>query len=187
MLTFASFCDNLTPLTNIAINDLEYIVKEKTFKKGEYILHQERICRNLYFINSGLVKMFRYSEGKEFIMNFFREENMFTVLNSFPFQTPSEYNIIALESTSVQYISSGALEELCHKHHCIETFYRKILSHATYNMMHRIKEMLTQSHEDHYKQYLEDNHELVQRISLGDLACYLGISQVSLSRIRSRK
>lgn len=187
MLTFVSFCNNLSPLTNDAIMDLEIAIKEKTFKKDEYILRHTKSCRNLYFINSGLVKMFYHADGKEFIMNFFREENMFTVLDSFPFQLPSEYNVLALESTSVQFLSFDAFEELCLKHHCMETFYRNILSHATYNMMRRIKEMLVQTHADHYEQYLKDNNDLVQRLSLGDLASYLGISQVSLSRIRSRK
>ena len=187
MSTFVSTCIELSPLTDSAITDMELVLNAQTFKKGEYILRQDNICRNLYFLESGLVKMFCYTDGKEFIMNFFREENMFTVLDSFPFQSPSKYNIIALENTSVQYLTYNSLEKLSSKHHCVETFYRKILLHATYNMMHRIKEMLIQTHSEHYQQYLKDNGQLVQRLSLSDLACYLGITQVSLSRIRARK
>lgn len=186
-MTFVSFCNQVTRLSEDAIKDLELVLNNKTFQKGEYLLRHTKRCSNLYFINSGLVKMFCYADGKEFIMNFFKDENMFTVLDSFPFQTPSDYNIIALENTTVQYLSYDALEGLCRKHHSMETFYRKVLSSAANNMMHRIKEMLIQTHAEHYQQYLEENRELVQRLSLGDLACYLGISQVSLSRIRARK
>ncbi len=146
MTPFVAFCNKVAPLSDSAIVELEAELKEITFKKGNYILNQNKACRNLYFLNLGLVKMFVYAEGKEFIMNFFQEGNMFTVLDSFPFQTPSEYNIIALENTTVQYLSHTALEQLSHHHHCVETFYRKILSHATYNMMHRIREMLIQTH-----------------------------------------
>lgn len=187
MLTFKSFCNNISPLSDSAIIDLDSVLEEKTFKKGEYILRHNRSCKNLYFISSGLVKMFCYADGKEFIMNFFKEEHMFTVLDSFPSRSPSDYNIIALENTSLQYVSYENLEQLCQKYHCIESFYRKILLQAAHNMMQRIKEMLVQTHTEHYKQYLEDNGELVQRLSLGDLACYLGITQVSLSRIRAKK
>ena len=187
MQNFISLCNKLSPLNNSAISDLEILLKEKTFKKGDYILQLNKRCRNIYFINSGLVKMFCYADGKEFIMNFFKEQNMFTVLDSFPKQSPSEYSIIALENTTVQYLSYRDLEELSQKHHCIESFYRKILLQATHNMMQRIKEMLVQTNSKHYNQYLENNSDLVQRLSLGDLACYLGITQVSLSRIRAKK
>jgi CRP-like cAMP-binding protein len=183
---FVSFCNRLSSLSDSAILDLEAVLNAKSFKKGEYILQQGNTCRNLYFLESGLVKMFCYTDSKEFIMNFFQEESMLTILDSFPFQVPSEYNILALENTSVQYISNEALNRLCTEHHCMETFYRKILSHATSNMMHRIREMLIQTHLEHYQQYLKDNSQLVRRLSLGDLACYLGITQVSLSRIRAK-
>lgn len=187
MVTFVSFCNKLSPLSDSATSALEEEIMENNFKKGSYILNQSNACHNLYFIKSGLVKMFCYADGKEFIMNFFQEGNMFTVLDSFLFQTPSNYNIVALENTTVQYISHTTLEQLSRDYHCVETFYRKILSHATYNMMHRIREMLIQTHSEHYHQFLEDNRQLVQRVSLGDLACYLGITQVSLSRIRAKK
>jgi hypothetical protein len=54
-------------------------------------------------------------------------------------------------------------------------------------MMHRISEMLEENPARRYHNFVARNPELLQRISLGDLANYLGISQVSLSRIRARK
>ena len=75
-------------------------------------------------------------------MRFFCEKEMFTVLDSFITQQPSAYYIKALEATEVTYIEQKELEELCRKHHCIETFFRKLLSIAVVNMMKRISEML---------------------------------------------
>lgn len=187
MYSFVNFCNQLAPLTDTAINDLEAVLKNKSYKKGDLIQRQDTRCRNLFFIESGLVKMYCYTDGKEFIMNFFKEGNMFTVLDSFPYQTPSKYNVITLEDTSIQYLSRKDLEDLTRKHHCIETFYRKLLLHATDNMMQRIRELLIQTHSEHYEKFFTNNKELVSRLSLGDLACYLGITQVSLSRIRAKK
>lgn len=186
MQAFTNFAHKLNPLSQEAIHDIESVLSTKKIAKKAYLLRENLPCKNLYFIETGLLKMFSYSDGKEFIMNFFHEENMFTVLDSFPFQSPSKYNLIALEDTTVQYISYTKLETLSKKHHCIESFYRKLLLHATDNMMNRIREMLFQSHSEHYQHYLENHKELVQRLSLGDLACYLGITQVSLSRIRAK-
>ncbi|OPZ15087.1 MAG: hypothetical protein BWZ05_02293 [Bacteroidetes bacterium ADurb.BinA245] len=53
--------------------------------------------------------------------------------------------------------------------------------------MKRISEMLEENATERYNHFLQDNGFLLQRISLGDLANYLGITQVSLSRIRASK
>jgi CRP-like cAMP-binding protein len=90
----------------------------------------------------GLSKTYFNTGDKEFIMRFFCEKEMFTVLDSFITQQPSAYYIKALEATEVTYIEQKELEELCRKHHCIETFFRKLLSIAVVNMMKRISEML---------------------------------------------
>ena len=55
------------------------------------------------------------------------------------------------------------------------------------NMMNRISEMLEENGTERYNNFVKTNGRLMQRISLGDLAGYLGITQVSLSRIRARK
>jgi CRP-like cAMP-binding protein len=112
---------------------------------------------------------------------------LFSVLDSFTSQTPSLYNVIALEDTELTYITQIELELLCRKHHCIETAFRKLLSFAVTVMMKRVSEMLEENATERYNNFLSENGHLLNRISLGDLANYLGISQVSLSRIRSKK
>ena len=84
-------------------------------------------------------------------------------------------------------LSKKEMEKLCLKHHSIETFFRKLVSMAVVNMMKRISEMLEENASTRYAHFIKDNGHLLQRISLGDLASYLGITQVSLSRIRSQK
>jgi CRP-like cAMP-binding protein len=79
------------------------------------------------------------------------------------------------------------IEVLCRKHHCIETLFRKLFSFASIGMMKRISEMLEDNATERYGIFLSENGGLLQRISLGDLSSYLGITQVSLSRIRSGK
>jgi CRP-like cAMP-binding protein len=145
------------------------------------------VCKYFFFIEIGLVKLFFNKSDKEFIMRFFQENVMFTVLNSYLNQTPSEYIIKALEPATVTYIHHDEMDELCKKHHSIETFFRNLMSIAALNMMKRITEMLEENATRRYNNFVKDNNEILQRISLGDLANYLGITQVSLSRIRAKK
>jgi AraC-like DNA-binding protein len=90
-----------------------------------------------------------------------------------------------LETTSVQFARQEDIEKLCKSHHCIETLFRRLFSMASLNMMKRITEILEENATTRYNIFLKENEDLLFRISLGELANYLGITQVSLSRIRA--
>ena len=151
------------------------------------MLSRGSVCEHLFFIDQGLAKTYFNTGDKEFIMRFFCENEMFTVLDSYVTRQPSAYYIKALEPTEISYVEQKEMEKLCLKHHSIETFFRKLVSMAVVNMMKRISEMLEENASTRYAHFIKDNGHLLQRISLGDLASYLGITQVSLSRIRSQK
>ena len=112
---------------------------------------------------------------------------MFTVLDSYVSQSPSTFMVVTLEDSDIVYIHHDEMEKLCRKHRCIEHLFRNLVSFAALNMMKRINEMLEDDASKRYLNFRNDNYDLMQRISLGDLASYLGITQVSLSRIRAKK
>jgi hypothetical protein len=60
------------------------------------------------------------------------------------------------------------------------------LQKKLYNL-NRIKEMFNNDATELYLSFTKNNQHLLQRISLGDIASYICISQVTLSRIRARK
>ncbi|MFN8291804.1 MAG: Crp/Fnr family transcriptional regulator [Chitinophagaceae bacterium] len=187
MTDFVSVFKHLSGLSETAEDELRQVLTVKSYGKGAMLLRNGETCKRLYFIDKGLTKTFFSTGDKEFIMRFFPEHTLFTVLNSFETQTPSVYEIMALEDTTVTCLAKADLDALCRKHHRIETAYRKLLSVATINMMKRISEMLEENATERYDHFLKDNGALLQRISLGDLANYLGITQVSLSRIRASR
>lgn len=187
MNDFIQFVHTLSPLTKEAADELLYKIKIQTIEKGEYIVKNGERCAKIFYINSGLTKTYFERKDKEFIMKFFPENSMFTVLDSYLQQTPSTYIVMALETTTLTIIHRADLDQLCKKHHSIETFFRKLISFASLNMMKRISEMLEENATERYHHFVQENQQLLQRISLGDLANYLGITQVSLSRIRARK
>lgn len=187
MTDFLSAFDHLAVLTPEARRELLNHLTSRSYAKGELLLRNGDTCRKLFFIDEGLTKTYFRKEEKEFIMRFFPDKSLFTVVDSFETQTPSHYEIMALEPTAVTSILKTDLETLCKAHHCIETAYRKLMAFATINMMKRISEMLEENATERYAHFLRDHGTLLQRISLGDLASYLGITQVSLSRIRAGK
>jgi CRP-like cAMP-binding protein len=187
MTDFVLAFNGLSPLTSNAAEDLTDCLETKSFEKGDLLLKSGAVCNKLFFINRGLTKTFFYKEDKEFIMRFFQERTFCSVLDSFTSQKPSLYNIMALEETELSYITFIDIDLLCRKHHGMETAFRKLMSFAVLMMMKRVSEMLEENATERYNHFLKENGHLLQRISLGDLANYLGITQVSLSRIRGKK
>jgi len=181
------FCQNFSPLTPEAAEDLAQNISSKTYKKGKHVLKKNQTCENIYFINEGLLKVYFSGNNKEFVMRFFTENTMFSVFDSFISQMPSKATVIALEDTTITSISHESLEKLCKKHHCMETLYRKLVSVATLKMTNRIREMLAENAKDRYTQFVKENSKIIQRLPVGDIAKYLGITQQSLSRIRKVK
>jgi CRP-like cAMP-binding protein len=187
MADFESFCKDFSPLTDEAVRDLSRLSSLKRYRKGQYLLRKNQVCGQLFFVQQGLIKSFFLKKDKQFVMRFFAANVMFSVFDSYIPQEPSKFALIALEDTVVITINHQSMEQLCAKHHCIETLFRKLLSIATIKMAKRIKEMLEADSTVRYNQFLKDNTDIVQRINLADVANYLGITQQSLSRIRARK
>ncbi len=187
MANFIQFVNKFSKLDKEVTDELLNKLRTTTIEKGKYLLKTGEQCRKIFFINKGLAKTYFNREEKEFIMRFFPENSMFTVLDSYIQQTPSSYMVLALEKTTITYINQLDLDELCKKYHSIETFFRKLISFAALNMMKRISEMLEENATERYNHFVKENNQLLQRISLGDIANYLGITQVSLSRIRAKK
>jgi CRP-like cAMP-binding protein len=187
MADFLQFCKQFSQLDKEATDELFENLKIKAVQKGEYLLKTGEVCRHLIFVNEGLVKLFFIKDGKEFINVFGIENRLFTAFESYLTQTPSNFMLIALEQTTVTLISYHEMEKLCKKHHCVETFFRKLVSIAATKMTRRISEMLEENATKRYNQFVKENRAILQRISLKDLASYLGITQQSLSRIRAQK
>jgi CRP/FNR family transcriptional regulator, anaerobic regulatory protein len=160
---------------------------ERNFKKGDFLIREGQICQQIFFIKEGMVKICSYIDDREFIMRFFQENMFVTVMNSFVDQTPSHFQIKALEDGKALMLHKDKMEELCKTHHEIETFFRKLTSWVASNAITRLSTVLENDAATRYRIFLKNHGELMQRISLGDLSSYLGITQASLSKIRAKK
>jgi len=187
MSDFIKYINSISQLDIDASNDLLKELKTKTFNKNAFILKPGEVCRYFYYLEQGLTKSFSYNNDKEFIMAFYQENMMFTELSSYLAQRPSKYMLLALEKTTVSYIHRDTIERLCNSHHSIEKAVRKLFTITSACFMERISVMLEENAKERYNNFINDYPSLIQRISLGDMANYIGITQVSLSRIRAAK
>ncbi|GAA3988462.1 Crp/Fnr family transcriptional regulator [Mucilaginibacter dorajii] len=164
------------------------ILKHKTVKKNTILLSYGEICRNIYFVNKGCLRIFNTdNNGEEHNISFCPENWWAVDISSFSAQTPAFYNISALEDTDVFYISHVVLERLYVDIPKFERFFR-ILTQNGFNLyQRRITSNLSKTAEERYTQFQKQYPGLEQRIAQKQIASYLGITPVFLSMIRGKK
>ncbi len=183
---FFPFIQTIHPLSNQAKEALAAIVKKVVLKKGETLLEEGKICHSIYFVENGCLRSFYNLDGKE-VTYWISMAGMFaSSFSSFIAQIPSHENIHALEDSSLIAIHINDLTQLYHAYHEIETLGRKLSEKYYIQLEERTFALQFLSAKDRYEKLVNEHPNLLQKVSLGHLASYLGITQETLSRIRGK-
>jgi CRP-like cAMP-binding protein len=164
-------------------------LKFTTLRKKEHFVTAGSVCRHFAFIVKGSVRYYYSKEGTE-LTGYFSFENEFTSsYKSFLRQQPSLNNVQALEEISLILISNTAMQKMLDNPvlaYKMERFGRLIAEYIICCYEERMSSFIVQSPEERYLQMMETNRQVFQRIPQHYIANYLGITAVSLSRIRKR-
>jgi CRP-like cAMP-binding protein len=159
----------------------------KTIKKNEYLAEPGRVCKYVTYINKGSLRAFNITEGKEYALSFFIENDYASEYCSFLTKTPATYFIQALEDTEVIDLHYDDMQKLYREIPILERFGRYIAENLFIMLSTRNTSLLTESPEERYLKLLQSNqNNLLQRVPQYMIASYLGITPEALSRIRKR-
>lgn len=156
-------------------------------KKNEILLSSGEVCRNIYFVNKGCLRIFNGDEKGNEHNILLCPENWWAVdIASFSNQVPAFYAMSALEDTEALYLSYAVLEALYITVPKLERFFR-ILTQNGFNLyQQRIASNLGKPAEERYALFHKQYPGLEQRITQKHIAAYLGITPVFLSMIRKK-
>lgn len=174
---------NLSPHVE---EDLSKYVKCQTKQKGDFFLKQGQIVSSLFVIETGLVRSYYIKDDREIVSWFGFENNISGSVLPLFYMLPSLENIQFLETSTYYYITSKDLNELYEKSHEMNTIGRKMAEEYCTILEDRISSLQTENAEQRYNSLLKNIPDATQRISLGHIASYLGITQETLSRIRKK-
>jgi len=186
-MELSEYLKNISKLSDSLEEDLKNLFEPKEFSKGDHLFKQGMICRHMFYIEKGLVRVYYYSgSGKEITAWFSSENTLITALDSFYYHKPTRDYCEALEDSVVYPIKFSEFETILNSEKGARlAFY--ILYEITRKMTEYISSIKFQSAEERYKALIKEYPSLQQRTSLGHIASYLGITQETLSRIRTNK
>jgi CRP-like cAMP-binding protein len=173
-------------LTNEALKDLGDALQKVELSKGSFLMEEGKVCHHIYFLEKGCLRGFYNLDGKEVTYWFAFENNFVTSFFSFITRKPSVENIQLMEDCVLWAITHERLQELYAQHHDIERLGR-IMNERYYVML---EERFMRNHfkeaKERYENLITQSPHILQRVPLGYVASYLGITQETLSRIRNR-
>lgn len=183
---FITFLKSHFGITEEIENEMYAKIEEVHFAKNDVILKEGSYCKSLYFIEEGLVRGFLVKRGRE-ITNWFAPENtLATSVYSFISENPSFESIVAIEDCIVHRIFRKDLYALYERFPVLNDMGRKLIELYYLELEERVIAFQFQSSKQRYVSFLQNEGHLLQRVSLGHLASYLGMTQETLSRIRNQ-
>ncbi|MGE0076432.1 MAG: Crp/Fnr family transcriptional regulator [Bacteroidales bacterium] len=160
---------------------------EKKIPSKTIILYEGEVSTQLHFIKKGCLRLWFNKNGKDITLQFFFENQAVSSLDSLISHQPSLFAIESIEPSTIISIKKEDLEHLFQVYPEMKEDFQKILfqrfKNYTYLFLSRIRDTPQERYEDLVKNY----PEIIKRVPQHYIASYLGITSVSLSRIRNRK
>lgn len=185
---FFKFTDTLVTFTPAEKIIITAALALKTVAKNYHLVDVGQVAQHLYFINQGCIRLYYLTEDGKDITGFVFTENMFAgSLESYLSQAPSTQLLTTVESCELLALPYDKFEQLCKDVPPFNTLIRKVLAMRLIHAQKLVSALVTHTPEDRYTAYKHLHPLIEQRIPQHVLSSFIGITPVSLSRIRHRK
>jgi CRP-like cAMP-binding protein len=183
----AAYIKQVSP--NITDGEIPLLIScaaNQRLKKGEDALKEGEVCRSFYLVEEGYLRTYYNKDGDAINLNFTFEGDFASNLKSLRGHKPSEVVIEAGEDASVWIFNLDVIMDQFKADPAIVLFIRRLMAHllvASEEHGHFFK-MYTPT--ERYRYTEKNNPRLLQRVSLSQIASYLGVTRETLSRIRAK-
>lgn len=151
------------------------------------LLSEGAVSATFYFIRTGCLRVYFNDDGREITTQFFLEDQAATALESFLTQAPSPFTIESLEPCQLTVLTKADFDRLMHTDPSFQNWFYQTALQKLIEHTNRLLSFIKDTPQTRYRQLVEHYPELLKRIPQHYIASYLGITPVSLSRIKNRK
>lgn len=171
-------------MTHDELDILENILVPMKFSKGQTILREGEVCKNIYYIEKGLVRQFYIKKGNEVTEHMAVEGSVIMCIESLFKEEPTKIQIEALEPVMIYAMPKARLEEVALHNVNIQILYRKILEESLILSQIHADLLRFETAKDRYLRMCKISPQVTLRAKLVYIASYLQMTPETLSRVR---
>ncbi|WP_268846240.1 Crp/Fnr family transcriptional regulator [Flavobacterium aestivum] len=155
-----------------------------TLQRNEFLKVKGSIDTNIYFIESGSLKIFVLDDFEEQIIRFGYKDDLIVALDSFLTGRPSDFYIQAIKKITLKIIPKNLFVDFINKSDENKSLWINILEDLVLQQIEREKDILTTSPKERFNRVLKRSPKLFQEIPNKHIANYLRMSPETLSRLK---
>lgn len=163
------------------------LFKQREVPSKTILLQEGQISKTMFFIEKGCLRTWVNNDGKAITTQFFFEGDSVSSIESFRTNLPSLYSIESIEPCILQTISQQDFQNILENLPEIKEEMQEHLFKRLLQSQKTFYSYLKNNPQQRYKELIEEYPHIIQRIPQHYIASYLGITSVSLSRIRNRR
>jgi CRP-like cAMP-binding protein len=175
-----------TTLKSNEWEELNPLFKRQEVPAKTMLLQEGQISRIMFFIEKGCLRTLINCDGKEITTQFFFEGDRVSSIESFRTNLPSLYSIESIEPCILQTISQKDFQNILESSPELKMKLENHLFRRLFQSQQLLYSFLKNTPQKRYEELIENQPHIVQRVPQHYIASYLGITSVSLSRIRNR-
>ncbi len=160
-------------------------IHQHSVKKGTFLHQAGSVCTRTYWIRTGVIRLYYLKDGRE-VTDFFSSENQWiTSADSFMTNQVDQCYLQAIDDSDVFALTNHDLHWLFTHFPEMERFGRIVMSQLFIQQSERLNSLRFTSAAERYQYFCASHRPILNRLPLGMVASYLGITQETLSRVRA--
>lgn len=172
-------------MTHEELDVLESVLVPMKFSKGEIILREGEVCRNIYYVERGLIRQFYFKNGKQITEHLGVDRTIFMCIESLFHEEPTHLQVEALEASYIYALPKHRLEQVALHNVNIQILFRKILEESLVISQVMADLVRFETAQERYRKFCKLAPQIVLRAPLVYVASFLQMTPETLSRVRS--
>jgi len=182
--------DNLSKHISLTLQEQELFLSKTEihqYKAKTVLLNAGEICKNSYFVNSGVLRSFNINDNiVEHVLSFACSGWWISDMYSLLSQKPGNLFIQVLEDAEVILLSKENQEILFQKIPKLERFFRILTENSLVAHQERLMDNLSLSTEERFEKFSKKHPDLMQKVPQKQIASYLGVTPEFFSKMKSK-
>jgi CRP-like cAMP-binding protein len=167
--------------------DFSHVLTEISTPSKTILLKEGEIAGRIFFIRKGCLRMWFNKNGKDITYQFFFEDQAVASMDSFFSREPSLFNIESIEPSVILSLNKDDFDQLLKSSPELREGFQQIVFQRLRVYSRLFLSRIRDTPQERYEDLVKNHPEIIRRIPQHYIASYLGITPISLSRIRNRR